>query len=307
MTIRVGVALGLRATPYWPVEELRAERQRAVAAGVDSAWLSQGVGADALTMIASFPQAPVEDGVAVVPIQTRHPLAVAEQAATVAALVGRFALGLGLGHRELLGEQYGIGGPRRVAVLDEYLQLLGALLAGEEVDHRGTAYRVHAQLALPVGRAPELLVAALGDSMLELAGRRSAGTIVWRTGPRTIERHVVPRISSAAGRHGKPAPRIVVGLPFVVTDHPEEARRIVDTAEAFALTLPSYRDAFAREGVERPSDLALIGGENAVAEKAAALEAAGATDLVAVLHAGCDNERALALLASLSGKGAQPD
>jgi alkanesulfonate monooxygenase SsuD/methylene tetrahydromethanopterin reductase-like flavin-dependent oxidoreductase (luciferase family) len=103
VTVRVGVALGLRATPQWPVGDLRAERQRAVAAGVDSAWLSQGVGADALTMIGSFPPAPIEDGVAVVPIQTRHPLALAEQAATVAALAGPFALGLGLGHRELLG------------------------------------------------------------------------------------------------------------------------------------------------------------------------------------------------------------
>ena len=60
-------------------------------------------------------------GTAVVPAQTRHPLLLAQQVATITAVQGPFTLGLGLGHRALLDQQYGEGGPRRVDWLREYL------------------------------------------------------------------------------------------------------------------------------------------------------------------------------------------
>jgi hypothetical protein len=100
-----------------------------------------------------------------------------------------------------------------------------------------------------------------------------------------------PREAGATGRRRAPG---------LVTDDAAAARRTVDEAEAFALALPSYRDAFAPRRVKRPSDIALIGTEDAVVEKAAAFEAAGATHLVAVLHAGGDNDRMLELLGSLA-------
>ena len=98
----------------------------------------------------------------------------------------------------------------------------------------------------------------------------------------------MPLITAAADRYGRPAPRVLVGLPVIATGRSaaeqETARRFVDDAEAFAWTLPTYRKAFEREGLTRPSEMALIGTTEQIREKLAVLAAAGATDLIAVLH-----------------------
>ena len=54
--------------------------------------------------------------------------------------------------------------------------------------------------------------------MLALAGSVGDGTITWMTGPKTLREHTVPRIREAAAAAGRPAPRIVVGLPIAVTN-----------------------------------------------------------------------------------------
>jgi F420-dependent oxidoreductase-like protein len=297
------VALGTRGIPHWSVPALRDDRQEAADRRLDAAWFSQGIGADALMLIGAWGAAPgLEVGTAVVPAQTRHPLLLAQQAATAATLAGPFTLGLGLGHRELLGPQYGLGGPRRVDWLREYLDVLDALLRGEDVDHDGPNFRVRAQVALPPSPVPDLLLAALGPRMLDLVAESASGTILWRTGPTTLVRDVVPVLAEAAGRHNRPMPRVVVGLPMVVTDDHDEARRYVDAAEQFSLTLPTYRDAYRREGVARPSDIALIGNEDDVREKVGRLAAAGATDLIAVLHDVGDRARTWDLLEALAAE-----
>ena len=43
-----------------------------------------------------------------------------------------------------------------------------------------------------------VVLAALGDRMLEIAGREAAGTILWMTGFGAIERYVVPQLRAAA-------------------------------------------------------------------------------------------------------------
>ena len=72
------------------------------AAGFTSLWLPQIPGyLDAMTAIAVIGQVTqrIELGTAVVPIQTRHPIAMAQQALTTqAACAGRFTLGLGASH-----------------------------------------------------------------------------------------------------------------------------------------------------------------------------------------------------------------
>ena len=87
--------------------------------------------------------------------------------------------------------------------------------------------------------------------MLDLAAERTVGTVLWRTGPVALATHIVPLITEAADRYGRPAPRVLVGLPVIATGsslaEQEVARQFVDDAEAFAWTLPTYRKAFERE------------------------------------------------------------
>ncbi len=303
--------MGVRGRPQWTVSDLADQWQAVLDHGLRSAWFAQGIGADALMLIGAWggrrtgtaegaAEAGPEVGTAVVPAQTRHPLVLAQQVATATALGGPLTLGLGLGHRELLGPQYGLGGPRRVDWLREYLDVLEALLRGDDVDHQGPHFTVRAQLALPPTAPPDLVLAALGPRMLDLVAERAAGTVLWRTGPVGVRQDVVPVLAEAAVRHGRPMPRVLVGLPLVVTDQPEAARAYVDAAEQFSLALPTYRDAYAREGVDRPSDIALIGTEEEIREKVATLAEAGATDLVAVLHDVGDHDRTWNLLAAMA-------
>ena len=69
------------------------------------------------------------------------------------------------------------------------------------------------------------LVSALAPMMLRIAGELSDGTITWMTGPKTVETHIVPRISAAAGAGGRPSPRVCVALPIAVTAELDDARQ----------------------------------------------------------------------------------
>ncbi|MCT7659317.1 LLM class F420-dependent oxidoreductase [Mycobacterium deserti] len=108
----------------------------------------------------------------------RHPIEVARETATVAALSGgRFELGLGAGHMKSEYDAAGLAfdsGATRVDRLIESVDVIRPLLAGEPVDVDGAHYRVHAEAGALVA-APEvhvpLLIGGNGTRVLQLAGR----------------------------------------------------------------------------------------------------------------------------------------
>ena len=107
----------------------------------------------------------------------RHPVEVAREAATVAAVSGgRFELGLGAGHMKSEYDAAGLPfewSSARVDRLVESVEIIRALLAGEPVDVDGDHYRVHADagqlVAAPKSPVP-LLLGGNGDRVLQLAG-----------------------------------------------------------------------------------------------------------------------------------------
>jgi 5,10-methylenetetrahydromethanopterin reductase len=136
------------------------------------------------------------------------------------------------------------------------------------------------------GAAPvPLLVAAMGPLVLRLAGRLTDGTITSWVGPRTLEGHIVPTIQQAAEAAGRPAPRVAVGLPIMLTDDAEGARARLGARAGWYSTLPSYAAMFAREGVAGPADVALIGDEAELDAGLGRLRDAGATDYLAQIMA----------------------
>ena len=143
--------------------------------------------------------------------------------------------------------------------------------------------------------------------MLRLAGELADGTVTWMAGVRSIDSHIAPRIQAAARAAGRPQPRVVVGLPVVVTDDPSAAReRAAGTYERYG-QLTNYRRLLDIEGVEGPSEVAVIGNESQVEEQLRAFASAGATDFIAsILPVGDDQEastsRTWQLLRSLVGQ-----
>jgi alkanesulfonate monooxygenase SsuD/methylene tetrahydromethanopterin reductase-like flavin-dependent oxidoreductase (luciferase family) len=159
---------------------------------------------------------------------------------------------------------------------------------------------------IPNAPACRVLLAALGPRMLRLCGSRTAGTITWMTGPRTLAAHVVPGIRDAAAAADRPPPRIVALVAVQVTDSEGEGRVQAGKTLRRYGDLPSYRAMLDREGLARPEDFAIIGNEADVAEQISAYKAAGATDMgVAVLGGPEYRDRTRALIASLAGHSKQ--
>ncbi len=256
------------------------------ARGFHTLWLANIFAIDAITAAALIGRetSRIELGTAVVPTYPRHPTALAQQALTAqAACGGRFTLGIGLSHQIVIEGLLGLSYERRAKHMREYLSVLGPLLRGEKAEHQGEEFRVNLGLEVPGARPVSALIAALGDQMLRIAGEQADGTILWMTGARTVEEHVVPRIRSAAQAAGRADPRIVAGLPIVLTDDERAAREAVGKIMVHYGQIPSYRAMLDREGVAGPGDIALVGNQRQLDAALDRLAAAGVTDLDAAL------------------------
>jgi hypothetical protein len=117
--------------------------------------------------------------------------------------------------------------------------------------------------------------------MLKVTGALADGTILSWVGPKTIDSHIAPTITKAAEAAGRPAPRIIAGLPISLTSDPDAARQKFGPQVAGYGMLPSYRAMFDREGVGDPAEVAIFGDEAALGAELSRLADAGATDFAA--------------------------
>ena len=252
--------------------------------GFDSIWFGQIFGPDVLTVLALAGQktSRIELGTSVVPTYPRHPQMLAAQALTVqAASNGRFNLGIGLSHAPVVEGMWGLSYERPAVHMREYLSVLLPLIREGRTSFSGDFFRVNATVQVPVPKPPAVLIAALAPVMLRMAGEMTDGTITWMVGPKALEGHIVPRITKAANEAGRPAPRVVVGLPIAVTDDPEGARERAARSFQVYGTLPNYKRMLDIEGVGGPADVAIVGTESEVEQQLRDIASAGATDFLA--------------------------
>jgi F420-dependent oxidoreductase-like protein len=275
--MRIGLTGGAAS-----VDKIVQQAERAEADGFSALWYPSAVLGDPLVpiAIAARSTSTVEFGTAVLQTYTCHPVLMANRAASVAAAIGaggRFPLGIGPSHQPVIEGMFGLSYATPGRHTEEYVQVLTALLRGEQVSFSGDEFRVNAGLA---GAADvPVLVSALGPRLLRVAGQHAAGTILWMANAKAVEAHVVPIINKAAADAGRPSPRVVAGLPVAVHDDVAEARSAA--AEQFALygQLPNYQRILERGDVRSPADAAIVGDEASVTAQIEALFEAGATDL----------------------------
>src|SRR5947207_7115978 len=165
--------------------------------------------------------------------------------------------------------------------MQEYLAILLPLLRGEAGAYSGKRLKAETELMLSGTPPPPVVLAALGERMLRIAGALADGTALWMVGPKTLASHVMPTISAAAREAGRPAPRILVALPICVTNDAAAAREHAARSLARYGQLPSYRAMLDREGAGGPADVMLVGSEAEVERQLGQLEAAGASDFIA--------------------------
>jgi F420-dependent oxidoreductase-like protein len=284
--MRIGLQLGPERGRYpEKVAKLLDGARRAEDLGFHSLWVPQlPDDFDALTAVALMGQVTerIELGTAVMPIQSRHPVAMMQQAlSTQAACSGRFVLGLGPSHHWIVGDMLGLPYEKPATQARAYLEVLSVGLAGPgDVDVENDWYTVHNPLDVTDLRTPVLL-AALGPAMLRTAGELADGTILWMADERAIGEHIVPRITAAATSAGKPAPRVVAGVPVTLCTAGEEddVRAWTNRALAHAEYSPNYQHLLERGDASDVGDMAAVGDEAAIAARLKQYADAGATDI----------------------------
>jgi F420-dependent oxidoreductase-like protein len=164
----------------------------------------------------------------------------------------------------------------------DYLDVLDAALRGPgPVDVENETFTVHNPLDLGPTAPLPVLIAALGPVMLALAGERADGTVLWMADERAVADHVVPRITKAADGAGRPAPRVVAGIPVClcapseVEAARERAIRILGEAEIS----PNYLRLLDHGDARNVGDLCAAGDEAAIAARFRRFADAGVTDL----------------------------
>ncbi|MCY4199013.1 MAG: TIGR03564 family F420-dependent LLM class oxidoreductase [Gammaproteobacteria bacterium] len=304
--MEIGVMLGAGGEQQTLPALVEAARE-IEAAGLDSIWMANIFSFDAIGALSVIGAATsrVKLGTAVVPTYPRHPVAMAQQALTAAAASGnRFTLGIGLSHKLVIEDMFGMSYDKPASHMQEYLSLLMPLVRQEAVTAANDSYRINnVQFNAPGAEPVPVVVAALGPRMLKIAGELSDGTNTWMVGPRTMENHIVKGITAGAKSAGRPAPKVVAGVPIGLTMKPDALREQSARDLVIYGQLPSYRAMLDREGAAGPADIAVLGDENALRSGIQRYQDAGVTELNAAIVSEDEEgyERTLEFLAGLKG------
>ena len=199
---------------------------RAEQLGVDTAWFPQVLGFDAFGVLglAAARTSRIRLGSAVIPTYPRHPVQAAQAAQVVqAAAHGRFALGVSPGHRAWIEGTYGLSFDRPIRHAREWLMVVRALLAGEQVDAAGNIFGASGRL--PSGRPDvPLILAATGPQLLAVGGELADGVLTWLCDEKYLRDIAVPAIERGARRGRRTAPPLTAGALICVTDDAATAR-----------------------------------------------------------------------------------
>ncbi|MEV0674761.1 TIGR03564 family F420-dependent LLM class oxidoreductase [Mycobacterium sp. NPDC050441] len=266
------------------VDKIIGQAQQAEADGFSALWYASAVAGDPLVAMAIAGRATssIELGTAVLQTYPCHPLLQANRVAAASNAMGRPGLTLGIGpsHEPVVRDVLGLSYAQAAQNTDEYLRILAALLRAEDIDVTGEHWslRSHGRMVNVDQRVPVLL-AALGPRMVRIAGEHADGVVLWMAAPKAIETHIAPGLFKAAKEAGRPASRIVAGLPVAVHSDTREARQAVAaTSEGYA-GMANYQRIIEAGGGSSAADLAIVGDEDAVRAGLQHLLDAGATDI----------------------------
>jgi probable F420-dependent oxidoreductase len=210
--------------------------------GYTDVWSAEALGADAFTplTLTSVWAPTLRLGSAIVPAYTRGPACLAQSVASLAdAAPGRVAVGIGTSSNEIVERWNGIPFSEPYKRVRDTVQFLRTALTGEKVSHDYDTFSVKGfKLGLVPEQQPRILIAALREGMLKLAGRDGDGAIInWLSADNVAT--VAPIVHGAAGG----AAREIVARIFVA---PTEDRDTVMAMGRYAiaayLTVPVYAE-----------------------------------------------------------------
>ena len=243
--------------------------------GFEAVWVPEGGGRDSLTSLATIAMKTdaVKLGTGILPIFARTPTNTAMGAAGMAAVSdGRFLLGLGVGHAPTVESRDGIPFNQPMTRMRETIQIIKALLSGEEVNFTGKQFKITGAsmgAATPKTKVP-IYIAALGPQMLEMVGELADGVLMNWTAVDYLG-EAIGHIKRGAEKAGRDPNEIDIGGYVRVAggDNVTESRDSLRRQVARYASNPFYRNFFAQTGFDKEMSAAAAALADGNLDKAA--------------------------------------
>jgi probable F420-dependent oxidoreductase len=201
--------------------------------GYTDVWSAEADGTDGFTplALAAAWEPRLRLGTAIVPAFTRAPACLAQCVASLAdAAPGRFAVGIGSSSNVIVERWNGLPFVEPYKRVRDVVRFLREAMAGEKVSATFDTFEVRGfRLGVRPERTPPILIAALREGMLRLAGREADGAIINWLSPADACR-VVGVVDAASGGR----PREIVARIFVC---PSENADVVRAGARFAIAM----------------------------------------------------------------------
>ena len=243
--------------------------------GFEAVWVPEGSGRDSLTSLATIAMKTdaVKLGTGILPIFARTPTNTAMGAAGMAAVSdGRFLLGLGVGHAPTVESRDGIPFNQPMTRMRETIQIIKALLSGEEVNFTGKQFKITGAsmgAATPKTKVP-IYIAALGPQMLEMVGELADGVLMNWTAVDYLG-EAIGHIKRGAEKAGRAPNKIDIAgyVRVAVGDNLTESRVSLRRQVARYASNPFYRNFFAQTGFDKEMSAAAAALADGNLDKAA--------------------------------------
>ena len=225
-----------------PLHSHRRELAELADLGYTDIWSAESDGADAFTplALAAAWEPRLRLGTAIVPAYTRSPACFAQSVASMAdAAPGRFAIGIGSSSNVIVERWNGVPFDEPYKKVRDIVRFLNDALGGEKVTKAYDTFEISGfRLGVRPEQQPPILVAALREGMLRLAGREADGAIInWLSADDV--RQVVPVVTDAAGGDEREIVARIFCCPSENTDVVRAAARF---AIAAYLNVPVYAE-----------------------------------------------------------------
>lgn len=238
---RIGIAVSGALNTHDAIHCVKAAEEL----GYESAWVTESTSREAFSFAQALASATnrIKVGPGIANIYTRPPSLLAMGAATLdEASGGRALLGLGTSNRPRIEGAHGLPYYPPLIRMREYVEIIRKLLAGENVDYKGTTCTLKFQLGFkPLRPVIPIYVAALRGQMIKLAVELGENLLLYfRTieGIDSVSRQL--RTESDVLNRGTNKTEVASFVTTAIAPERKEAEKTAQRAIAQFSTLPPY-------------------------------------------------------------------
>jgi len=235
----------------YTIKDVIEEIKEAEEAGIQEIWVPQIGSLDTLTIFAAaVPQTHnIRFNVGVVPVYTRHPLVLAQQAMPFNEIApGRLRLGIGSSNKILM-DMYGLPIEKPLSYVKEYMSVLRTALETGHVEYQGHFFQVnYFDFDKRTANIP-IVISALGEKAFEVAGEISDGALPWLAPVSYLLDKALPALKKGAQSRQRPSPPIIASVLVALSEDSQAVQREALKQIEVYLAVPYFPRLFAAAGI----------------------------------------------------------